>query len=143
MRLKLLLTAATLMSAATGAAFAAPPAKIHVSLLGEGGAGMEIRLSPSTVKSGKVVFDVSNEAITESHEVVLVELTSKDQAIPVIKDKHRIDEGKLKSIGEVSGLKAGEHGKLAANLRPGTYELLCNIKGHYEAGMHTRLIVTK
>lgn len=143
MRLKLLLLATTLVCAASSAAFAAQPAKIHVSLLGEGGAGMEIRLTPATVKAGKVEFDVSNDAITESHEVVLVALSSKDEAIPVVKGKHRIDESKLKAIGEVSDLKAGEHGKLAANLKPGTYELLCNVKGHYEAGMHTRLTVTK
>jgi uncharacterized cupredoxin-like copper-binding protein len=28
-------------------------------------------------------------------------------------------------------------------LKPGTYELMCNVKGHYEAGMHTVLTVTK
>lgn len=143
MQLKLFLAAIVLASSTAGAALAAPPAKIHVALLGEGGSGMEIRLTPASVKAGKVAFDVSNDAITESHEVVLVELKSKDQAIPISKDKHRIDESKLKSLGEVSGLKAGEHGKLVANLRPGTYELLCNIKGHYEAGMHALLTVTQ
>lgn len=104
---------------------------------------MEIKLSQSTIKAGKVEFDVVNNAMTESHEVVLVRLNSADQKISVVKDKHRVDEGKLKSIGEVSDLKAGAHGKLVANLRPGTYELLCNVKGHYEAGMHTTLSVTK
>ena len=104
---------------------------------------MEIKLSQSTVKAGKVEFDVANEAISESHEVVLVRLNAPDEAIPVVKGKHRVDESKLKSLGEVSGLKAGGHGKLVANLEPGAYELLCNVKDHYEAGMHTVLTVTK
>ncbi|MBK1870181.1 plastocyanin/azurin family copper-binding protein [Aestuariivirga sp. YIM B02566] len=141
MHLRMLVATAILSSAITGTAFAAAPAKIKVSLLGEGGAGMEIKLSQSTVKAGKIQFDVTNDAITESHEVVLVKLNSPDQAIPVVKEKHRIDEGKLKALGEVEGLKAGEHGKLVVTLRPGAYELLCNIKGHYEAGMHTVLVV--
>lgn len=142
MHLRRLVATAILSSAiVTGTAFAAAPTKIKVSLLGEGGAGMEIRLSQSTVKAGKVEFDVTNDAITESHEVVLVRLKSPGQSIPVVKDKHRIDEGKLKALGEVSGLKAGEHGKLAVTLKPGSYELLCNIKGHYESGMHTVLTV--
>lgn len=144
MRVKLLFVSMILVSAAAGAALAATtPTKIQVSLRGEGGAGMEIQLSQPTVKAGKVEFDVTNDAMTESHEMVLVKLNSPDQTIPVIKDKHRIDESKLKSLGEVSGLKAGAKGKLVATLRPGTYELLCNIKEHYESGMHTILTVTK
>lgn len=103
---------------------------------------MHIKLDQSKIKAGKVEFDVTNEAITESHEMVLVRLKSPDHTIPVIRGKHRIDESKLSTLGEVAGLKAGEHGKLVANLRPGSYELLCNIKGHYESGMHTILTVT-
>ncbi|MFZ5672812.1 MAG: copper resistance protein [Pseudomonadota bacterium] len=142
MHLRILVAAAVLSSAiVTGTAFAAAPTKIKVSLLGEGGAGMEIKLSQASVKAGKVEFDVTNDAITESHEVVLVKLKSPDQAIPVVKDKHRVDEGRLQSFGEVPDLKAGEHGKLVVTLKPGAYELLCNIKGHYESGMHTVLTV--
>lgn len=143
MRTRMLFTIAILSSVITGTAFAATPTKIKVSLLGEGGAGMEIKLSQSTVKAGKVEFDVTNDAITESHEVVLVKLKSSDQTIPVIKDKHRIDESKVKSLGEVADLKAGEHGKLVVTLKPGSYQLLCNVKGHYESGMHTILTVSK
>jgi uncharacterized cupredoxin-like copper-binding protein len=141
MHLRMLVATALLSSALTGAAFAAAPAKTDVALLGEGGAGMEIKLSRATVKAGKVEFDVTNDALTESHEVVLVKLNSPDQSIPVVTDKHRVDEGRLKSLGEVSGLKAGQHGRLVVTLRPGAYELLCNIKGHYESGMHTVLTV--
>jgi uncharacterized cupredoxin-like copper-binding protein len=141
MHLRMLVATAILSSALTGTAFAAAPTKIKVTLLGEGGAGMEIKLSQATVKAGKVEFDVTNDALTESHEVILVKLNSPDQAIPVVTDKHRVDEGRLKSLGEVAGLQAGQHGRLVVTLRPGAYELLCNIKGHYESGMHTVLTV--
>ncbi|HUH49439.1 MAG TPA: sulfocyanin-like copper-binding protein, partial [Mycoplana sp.] len=32
--------------------------------------------------------------------------------------------------------------KLDADLEAGTYLLFCNLKGHYEAGMATKLTVT-
>lgn len=143
MRATVVSTILVVSFAAVGTAFAAQPTKVNVSLLGEGGSDMQIKVSQDTIKSGKIEFDVVNNAITESHEMVLVRLTSADQSIPIVENKHRIDEGKLKTVGEVSGLKAGAHGKLVANLRPGTYELLCNVQGHYEAGMHTLLKVVK
>ena len=82
---------------------------------------MHIKLDQASIKAGNVVLDVTNDAMTESHELVLVKLGKPNQKISVNKDKHRVDESKLSSIGEVSNLKAGAHGKLAANLKPATY----------------------
>lgn len=70
--------------------------------------------------------------------MVLVKLKSADQKIDVIASKHRVDEKQLKSLGEVSDLEPGMDRQLKAKLAPGYYLLLCNIKGHYEAGMHAR-----
>jgi uncharacterized cupredoxin-like copper-binding protein len=109
---------------------------------GEGGGAMSIKLDPPTVKAGPAIFQVKNDAMTEVHEMVVVKLKSPDQVIPFNKAKHRVTEGKLKSMGEVSDLKPGASGTLKVNLKPGTYLLLCNIKGHYEAGMQSKLTVT-
>jgi uncharacterized cupredoxin-like copper-binding protein len=75
--------------------------------------------------------------------MVLVKLKSADEKIPLNTAKHRVDEKQLKSLGEVADLKPGGDGQLKAKLTPGTYLLLCNIKGHYEAGMQAKLTVTK
>ena len=104
---------------------------------------MSIKLDQKSVTAGKIVFDVTNEAMGEDHELVLIKLKDEKQTLPLLKDKHRIDESKVKSLGEVADLKPGDHGTMTAMLKPGTYELMCNVKGHYEAGMHTVLTVTK
>jgi uncharacterized cupredoxin-like copper-binding protein len=129
--------------AGTSSFAATLPATIHVTLSGEGGSEMAIKLDQSSVKAGKVTFDVTNDAMSENHEMVLIRLKGKDQSLPILKDKHRIDESKVKSLGEVADLKPGDRGSFTAMLKPGAYELMCNVKGHYEAGMHTVLTVTK
>ncbi|MFT3988818.1 sulfocyanin-like copper-binding protein [Aestuariivirga sp.] len=127
----------------SGLAFAATPTVVTVKELGEGGGAMKIEMDKTELPAGSVVFKVTNDAMTETHEMVLVHLKSADQQIAVVPGKHRIDESKLKSLGEVSHLKPGASGELKATLTPGSYMLLCNIKGHFEAGMYTKFTVAK
>jgi uncharacterized cupredoxin-like copper-binding protein len=127
------------------ACFASPSwaeATIKVIESGEGGGAMSLKLEPMTVKAGATVFTVHNDAMTENHEMVVVKLKSANQKIPLNTAKHRVDEKQLKSMGEVSDLKPGASGELKANLKPGSYLVFCNIKGHYEAGMASTLTVT-
>jgi uncharacterized cupredoxin-like copper-binding protein len=61
----------------------------------------------------------------------------------------KIDEGG--SLGEASntcgegagqGILPGASGWVTVTLEPGRYELICNLPGHYAAGMYTQLTVT-
>ncbi|WP_426130947.1 plastocyanin/azurin family copper-binding protein [Pararhizobium sp. PWRC1-1] len=116
---------------------------VKVTEGGEGGGPMTLSLDQSAIKAGETTFLVHNDAMSEEHEMVLVKLKSADQKIAVDTAKGRVNEKKLNSIGEVSELKPGADGELNAKLAPGSYVLLCNIKGHYQAGMHAMLTVTK
>jgi uncharacterized cupredoxin-like copper-binding protein len=136
-------TAVLVLLASTPSLATTSPTTIHVILSGEGGSDMAIKLDQSSVKAGKVTFAVTNEAMSENHEMVLIRLKDKSQTLPLLKEKHRIDESKVNSLGEVADLKPGDQGTFTATLKPGAYELMCNVKGHYEAGMHTVLTVTE
>jgi uncharacterized cupredoxin-like copper-binding protein len=114
---------------------------VKVSLLGEAGQPMSVKLDAAQVKAGQVEFVVSNDAIGTDHEVVLVKV-KKDEKIMADMKKHRVDEAKLDSLGEVGGLKPGDSGKLKVQLAAGEYVLLCNHKSHYELGMATHFTVT-
>jgi uncharacterized cupredoxin-like copper-binding protein len=128
--------------------FAAPmsfarTATVHVTLEGEAGGTMALKIDKPTIPAGNVDFDVSNAAYGTEHEMVLVKVKSKDAKLPMIKDADRIDEKKLKSLGEVADLGGGKSGHLKVKLAPGNYVLFCNIKGHYMAGMHAPLTVIR
>jgi uncharacterized cupredoxin-like copper-binding protein len=118
------------------------PGVVHVSLLGEADQPMSVKTDATSIKAGKVEFIVTNDAIVTDHEVVLVKLSSKHQKIYADTKKHRIDEKKLESMGEVGGLKPGDKGTLKVKLTSGDYVLLCNHKSHYELGMATPFTVT-
>lgn len=134
------------LAATVGATLASPSfaaeTQIKVTETGEGGSAMGLTLEPASVKAGPAVFHVHNDAMTENHEMIVVKLAKPDANIPLDSKKHRIDEKKLKSLGEVSDLKPGADGMLKVNLKAGTYLVFCNIKGHYEAGMQNKLTVT-
>ena len=115
---------------------------VNVMLMGEGSGGMKIGVDKASIPGGDVVFNVANHAMTEQHEMILVKLNAADQQIPLAMKKHRVEEAQLKTLGEVADLQPSDTGSLKARLKPGTYMLLCNIKGHYEAGMWTKLTVT-
>lgn len=115
---------------------------INVTEAGEGGGPMSLKLEPQTVKAGEATFAVRNDAAAEEHEMIVVRLKSPDQKIPLNTAKHRVNEKALKSLGEVEDIQPGSSGTLKANLKPGTYLVFCNIKGHYEAGMASKLTVT-
>lgn len=138
-------SAGTMLVVAATVAFASPLwAATVVSVVedGEGDSAMSLKLDPQTVKAGEITFNLKNDAVSEEHEMVVVRLKTADEKIPFNAKKNRVDEDKLKRMGEIGDIKPGATGTMTAKLKAGTYLVFCNIKGHYQAGMASKLTVT-
>lgn len=113
------------------------------------GGMMQVRLSRHQVPGGTVFLRVFDAGAME-HELVVLPLASgarvgqRNSGAEGTVDEHA-------SVGEVSnncgrgageGLQPGGTGWTTLQLRPGRYELVCNLPGHYAAGMFAELDVT-
>ena len=124
----------------------------NYGMVGRGGYGpvygmmghgmMMIRIDHDTVKAGKIEFDVSNLSTSELHELVVVAVDSPNAALPYDYNTWRILEDQIKVIGETEEMKPDATAKLQLELAPGAYLLVCNLPGHYAAGMVVPLTVT-
>ena len=117
-------------------------------MMGPGGAGpmghgmMAVRLDKPTVKAGKIRFEVANLSQAWRHEMVVVAVDDPNAPLPYDYNTARVPEDKLKVLGEVDELEAGKSGSLEVKLEPGSYLLVCNLPGHYAAGMVGLITVT-
>lgn len=108
---------------------------------------MSLRPDRATAPNGIVSFLVSNGGSIK-HEVVLLPDSHVVGTRPMGVDA-KIDEAG--SLGEASrtggegvgqGIAPGASGWLTITLAPGQYELVCNLPGHYTAGMHAPVTIT-
>lgn len=91
--------------------------------------------------AGSVAFEATNDGTIE-HEVVVVRGGSPD-ALPT-DDDGGLDEGALPDgaiVGEIEPFATGEECAGAFELEAGSYVLLCNVPGHFAAGMATAIDV--
>ncbi len=88
--------------------------------------------APGALHAGKVALDVDNAGPVD-HELIVVRASG---ALPRRSDGLTVDEDALESR-TVGVLEAGlGERQLTVDLRPGRYEMFCNMQGHYLAGMH-------
>jgi uncharacterized cupredoxin-like copper-binding protein len=99
--------------------------------------------APLTVRAGVVDLAVKNRG-PDAHELIVIR--SQTGKLPLRTDGTTVDEESLEARDAVPGaLEPGEPGgvrHLRVRLRPGLYELICNMAGHYHGGMHTTLAVS-
>jgi uncharacterized cupredoxin-like copper-binding protein len=92
------------------------------------------------VPSGDVVLSVRNRG-PDAHELIVVR--EQGSRLPLRRDGSTVSEEKLEPI-IVGALEPGHPRslrKLRVHLAPGSYQLFCNMSGHYLGGMHTKLVV--
>jgi uncharacterized cupredoxin-like copper-binding protein len=96
---------------------------------------MKIADSPSTVAAGKVTFTVTNNG-SSPHEYVVLDTPTRAADLPTTAGGRASEAG---NIGETGDLQPGETKTFALTLKPGHYAIICNLPGHYAAGMYTDL----
>jgi len=130
----------------------APPcaladATVNVTLedASQGGnlSGMKMTATPDSVKAGRITIHATNKSQALVHEVIIVLAPANNTPLPYDDKEGRVIEKRIKDLGEVSDLPAGKSGSLTVRLVPGNYLLICNQPNHYQAGMWTKLVVTK
>ena len=115
---------------------------------------MRIFPNPATVPAGQVSFRALNTGWLNHELVVLPLAQGQFPGQRVIGPDGKVDEAG--SLGEASrtcgadkgdeqsnnyGIAPGTTGWTTITLPPGRYELICNIAGHYAAGMYAALDV--
>lgn len=119
-------------------------------MFGPGGPGMmghgmmAIRTTQASVSAGKVILDVTNYSRSIEHEMLVVAVDSPGAALPYDYNAWRVIEDRIKVVGEAEPelLQPGATTTLELTLAPGSYLLICNLPGHFAAGMATTLTVT-
>jgi uncharacterized cupredoxin-like copper-binding protein len=106
-------------------------------------ATMGMKLSSASATAGVVTFKVTNTSTDTIHEMIVMYMADPTKQLPYIANENQVDEDKAGDKGEVSELDPGESGSLTVNLKPGKYLLICNVPGHFAAGMWTEFEVTK
>jgi Sulfocyanin (SoxE). len=102
-----------------------------------------IELSETTIRSGKVGFDVHNNA-SVPHEFVVFKTDLDADDLPLGKDGDVVEDSpELKDVADIgSSIGPGHSRALFATLTPGHYAVVCNLPAHYHQGMHIDLTVT-
>ncbi|TMK77137.1 MAG: hypothetical protein E6G46_12080 [Actinobacteria bacterium] len=97
------------------------------------------------VSAGPITFNVDNEGDI-THEFVVLRTDTPAAAFTIgsfENEPDRINEDTVgTNVGETGDLEAGALNALKIKLAPGHYAFVCNLSGHYHAGMHTDFTVS-
>lgn len=102
-----------------------------------------IHLSRTTVRAGTRTFEATNEGPTvHEFEILSVPNGVDPDDLPVSDNVADTGSGGLKQIDEVEDIAPSTTASLTTALEPGSYVVICNLPGHYKAGMHATFTVT-
>ena len=96
---------------------------------------MSIHIDKPTVKSGTVLFDVTNWSRSVLHEMLIVSVDNQTAPLPYDYAQAQVPEEQVKLLGEAEDLQPNASKMLEVALDPGSYLLVCNVPGHYAVGM--------
>ncbi len=97
----------------------------------------------TTAPVGKITITAPNQGKL-SHELVLIHTNLAVDKLPLVSGGAEVDEdsfGEANLPGEIGDVEPGDTKSLTVTLPAGRYVVLCNIEGHYKAGMVGTLTV--
>ena len=86
-------------------------------------------------------FTIENVG-TIGHEFLVVKTDIADGMITFEGDHFAEPSPGLEVIDEIGEYAVGTTELLVLTLEPGNYQLVCNLPGHYAAGMHASFVVS-
>jgi len=100
-----------------------------------------ILLSRTSIPEGYVRFVVHN-AGPDDHELIMVR--AQQPTLPLRDDGVTVSEEKLqpRTVTTLEPAGPGAVRQIRVHLARGTYEVFCNMAGHYMGGMHAVFVVT-
>lgn len=104
---------------------------------------MSIRTDHTDVKAGPVRFEVTNWSRSALHEMLVVAVDHVGAPLPYDAQSGRVPEDQVRVLGDTDDLPPNGSKVVDVTLAPGAYLLVCNLPGHYAAGMVTPLTVSR
>lgn len=99
-----------------------------------------VSASPDSVPAGDVTFAVTDEG-SILHNLRVIRTDLRPDALPLDDAGLAVDEGQVDVVADSADLGPGESVEVIGTLESGSYVLICNIAGHYGAGMFTAFTV--
>lgn len=123
-------TVGAVATAASGRKSTAAPAIVKINET-----DFKIAVSRVAVAAGRTTFVTGNRGET-LHELVILKTSRRASRLG-----HGSRVSETGRIAETGDLRAGSVRSLTVKLPAGHYALICNIPGHYAAGMHADFTV--
>jgi len=101
----------------------------------------KVNVSTAQATAGEVKFTIENKG-TIGHEFLVVKTDILDGQIRLDGGHFAEPSDGLEVIDEIGEFPAGTTELLVLSLEAGNYQLVCNLPGHYAAGMHTSFVVS-
>lgn len=125
-------TATTAAGGATATSGSGMSGSVEVTL-----ADFTVKADPAMAAAGEVTFTAKNDGSME-HELVIIKTDTAEGDLPMDGTGSEVDEAAAgEVIGKIAEVEAGKSKDGTFTLTAGKYVLICNVAGHYKAGMHT------
>jgi uncharacterized cupredoxin-like copper-binding protein len=97
---------------------------------------------PSKIKAGQVTFHVTNIDSSDTHSFIIFKTDLAPGNLPLDSSNNVVETAPgLTRIDGITTLEPNATQDLVVTLQPGKYVAICDLPGHYQAGMYAGFTV--